>query len=138
MKKVAIFEYKFHDEVILPQIYFLLNQSIEVHLITTEEIIQNGLFDSILDKIHTLILPKETISVRKLRILTIIPHYLRKNEINYFVNNTLDSNIAFWMSKRLKFLTQIGILHNGRFFKRKGKHRRNLKYIKQIFSLPCI
>lgn len=135
-KKVALFEYKFHDEVLLPQIHFLLSESVEVHLITTDEIIHNGLFDSILEKIHCYILPRENALFRKMRIISAVPRYIKKHKITHFVHNTLDGVMAYWLIDRLKNKTrQLGIAHNGRFFIENGKYVRNVPHIEHIYTL---
>lgn len=110
--KIAIIEMKFHEELLLPQINTLLENSHSVHLITSEKIAASDSLASIKSQIKIKAYGSTNKIISKIKMLIDIPKYIKQNQIDQVIFNTLDSKFCQLLTQRLTHLTTHGFIHN--------------------------
>lgn len=133
--KIALFEHKYHEELLLPQINLLLQAGHKVHLITSSAIASSDSLTQIRDYISTHAYKNTSRIFSKLKMLIDIPLYLKKNEIDVLIINTLDSTFCGQLLNRTKNITSIGFIHNADNFAPGKKFHPNVKKVSSILVL---
>lgn len=110
--EIAIFEHKYHEELLLPQINLLLQQGHKVHLITSNAIANTDSLTQVRDYVSIYTYKNTSRILSKLKMLIDIPRYLKKHKIDLLVINTLDSTFCSQLLNRVKTVTTIGLIHN--------------------------
>jgi len=132
---VILFEHKYHEELLLPQIRALIASNIHVHLICSNKIGNSASLNSVRQSITIQSYANTASLLTKLRLLWLVPRYAKKKNIDAIIINTLDSNLCRALLKRLSFIRRIAILHNADKFIKGSCYAHNLKYIDCAFTL---
>lgn len=133
--KVILFEHKYHEELLLPQVLSLLEENIDVHLICSEKIASNQSLDTVRKRINFHTYASTSSLFAKIKLLWQVPGYAKKNKIDAIIVNTLDSNLTRNLLKRLPFLKRAAIVHNADKFVGTGAYTKNLRVVDRAFTL---
>lgn len=127
--EIAIFEHKYHEELLLPQINLLLQQGHKVHLITSTAIANTDSLAQVRDCISIHSYTNTSRILSKLKMLIDIPRYLKKHKIDLLVINTLDSTFCSKLLNLTKTIASIGFIHNADNFTPGKKFHASLKKV---------
>lgn len=135
LKKIAIFEHKFHEELLLPQINLLLHQNYQVHLITSEKIAASDSLNSVRDKLYIKCYINTAKITTKLKMLVDIPRYIKHHRVRKVIFNTMDSKFCQILASQISPAEIFGFIHNGDKFLFGEKYHSFQKKIKKAMVL---
>jgi GT2 family glycosyltransferase len=133
-KRVLLFEFKFHEEIIPSQIKFLQSKGFEVHLFLEQTLWDESLFSCFPGLKATLTKNSKQWPV-KLFILFKMLLYVRKHKIKYLIVNTLDSTFGHFIILFLSHLYRVGIAHQVSNVSANKIYRANVKRMQGVLTL---